>query len=86
MPDATGDRADQASLAREQAAASPTRRRLPRPNIPRPDVSFLEGLWLVITVFEVPFLSALAILLAVLGKLSDAVVGVFERRALRRWA
>ena len=63
-------------LAREQEAATPARRRLPRPNIPRPDVSFLEGLWLVITVFAVPFLSALAILLAVLGGLH----GFYEGR------
>ena len=39
------------------------------PRISRPELTALEALWLVATVFAVAFVSALGILLAVLGAL-----------------
>ena len=39
------------------------------PRFTRPELTVLEGLWLVATVFAVAFVSALGILLAVLGGL-----------------
>jgi hypothetical protein len=64
-------------LAAEAAATAPRRGpRLPRPSLPRPSVSVAEGAWLAATVFCVAFVSALGILLAVLGGMH----GVYEGR------
>jgi hypothetical protein len=61
-------------LAAEAAPA----RRLPKLSLPRPEITPLEAAWLAATAFAVAFVSALGILLAVLG----AMHGVYEAR---RW-
>jgi hypothetical protein len=63
-------------LAAEQRAAAPSRRRLPRPSLPRPGLTLLEGTWLAATVFAVAFVSALGLFLAFLGGMH----GYFEGR------
>jgi hypothetical protein len=61
-------------LAAEAAPA----RRIPRISLPRPEVTAVEAAWLAGTVFAVAFVSALGILMAVLGGMH----AVYESR---RW-
>jgi hypothetical protein len=65
--------------AEQRASAAPARRRLPRIALPRPELTALEAAWLVLTAFAVAFISALGILLAVLGGMHAHFEG---RRAL----